>query len=369
MAGYSAKSLKGTSGVVLDILRLLCSLLVLVVHSRAIWFPEHQGDLLTTHLSHGAVVIFFVLSGYVIAHTTSSGHRSARDYVIARLTRLCSVYFPAIAVTIVCALAAYIINPSVYAGYNRGDNIVRYLISLAYCNEIWFLSAAPLINQPLWSLGYEFWYYALFGVFFYRFEGWKGLLLPLAVALFVGPKILLMMMIWVMGWAAYHIRKPVLNAALSWIVVSLLLILSLVLMVELSGMPYPVLHPPLFWAAAFFTDWIVGFFVALAIWLFPTDVERPLQDTRLLRKMRSIANLTFPIYVLHYPLLILMKCILPAILSTAMLSALDGLLTLWICVCLGLLFDAYKSKWKDYFTRLVGRVTGFFLFQKLYYRK
>ena len=369
MALSSAKSLKGNSGIVLDILRLMCSLLVLVIHSRAIWFPERQGDWVPSHLAHGAVVVFFVLSGYVIAYTTSSGHRSASTYAIARLTRLCSVYFPAIAVTIFCALAAYHINPAVYAGYDRGNSVVRYLISLAYCNEIWFLSAAPLINGPIWSLGYEFWYYALFGVFFYRFEGWRGWVLPLAVALFVGPKVILMMLIWILGWAAYHLKKPVLNAALSWCLVSLLLVLSVMLMIDLPGMPYPILHPPLFWAAAFFTDWIVAVFVALAIWLFPTDVEQPLEDTKLLQKVRSVANLTFPIYVLHYPLLVLMKCILLGILSRATLSVLSGMLSLVICIFLGLLFEACKSKWKDFFTSLLTRITGFSFFHNLYYRK
>ena len=360
MVWSSVKSLKGASGVVLDLLRLLCSLVVLVAHSQAVWFPEHLNDLLPSHLSHGAVVIFFVLSGYVIAYTTVNGHRSPFEYAVARLTRLCSVYFPAIAVTIFCALAAYFINPTVYADYDRGNNVSRYLISLIYCNEIWFLSAAPIINGPIWSLGYEFWYYALFGVAVYRFKGWKGWILPLGIALFAGPKILLMMLIWVMGWAVFHLKKPVLNITLCWVLVGFFLSISILLMVILPSLPFHVGDSPLYWGAAFITDWIVGIVVALAIWLLPADIEPPLKDTRVLKKIRVIANLTFPIYVLHFPMLVVMKCLLPPTLNPAFCWLAGGLSTLVICIFLGLLFEAYKHKWKDFFTWLLAWIFGLF---------
>jgi len=353
MLAQSAKSLKGVSSIVLDLLRLSCSLLVLLVHSQAVWFPERLSDALPAQLSHGAVVIFFVLSGYVIAYTTSSGHRSAYQYALARLTRLSSIYFPAIAVTVICAIIINSANPAIYAGYDRGNNLFRYLISILYCNEIWFLSAAPGINLPIWSLGYEFWYYVLFGVSFYRFKGWKGWILPLVVAAFVGPKILAMMLIWIMGWAVFHLNKPRLRIDVSWMLVSLILIFSIGLMVYLPGMPNPLGTPKMFWGAAFITDWIVGIFVALAIWLLPTDVEPKLKDSKALKNVRMIANLTFPIYVLHFPLLVLAKCILPVSLSRELQWTFGGSLTLLVCVVLGLLFESYKNSWKEFFDKLL----------------
>jgi len=364
MLAQSAKSLKGVSSIVLDLLRLSCSLVVLFAHSQAVWFPEHMNDLLPSHLSHGSVVIFFVLSGYVIAYTTSSGHRSAYQYTLARLTRLCSIYFPAIAVTILCALAAHSINPEVYAQHDRGNNLFRYLITLVYCNEIWFLSSAPLINGPVWSLGYEFWYYVLFGVCFYRFKGWKGWIIPFLVAAFVGPKILAMMLIWVMGWAAFHLKKPLLRIDVSWILVALLMSIAIVLMVVLPGMPHEVGTPRLFWGAAYITDWIVGVFVAVGIWLMPTDVEPRLKDSKALKNVRMIANLTFPIYVLHYPLLVLARCILPVTLSRGMQWTIGGSVTLLVCILLGLVFESYKNSWKDFFDWLLSIVVRIFKFGK-----
>ena len=356
MLAQSAKSLKGVSSIVLDLLRLSCSLIVLMAHSQAIWFPERMNDLLPSHLSHGSVVIFFVLSGYVIAYTTSNGHRSAYQYSLARLSRLCSIYFPAIAVTILCAYAAYSINPEVYGTYDRGNNLVRYVLSLAYCNEIWFLSSAPLINGPVWSLGYEFWYYVLFGVCFYRFKGWKGWIIPFLVAAFMGPKILAMMVIWVMGWAAFHLRKPLFRINVSWIMVTVVMCIAIVLMIVLPGMPHEVGKPPLIWAAAFFTDWIVGIFVALAIWLMPTDVEPKLKDSKALKNVRIIANLTFPIYVLHFPVLVLSRCILPGSLNRDQQWAVGGSITLFICIILGLLFESYKNTWKELFDWILSNV-------------
>jgi len=356
MLTSSSKSLKGVSSLVLDLLRLLCAIVVLMVHCHGIWFPAHWEDLLPSRSAHGAVIIFFVLSGYVIAYTTSSGHRSASQYAIARLTRLCSVYFPAIALTIVCALAAWSINPVVYSSFDKGNNIPRYFLSMIYCNEIWFLSAAPAINGPLWSLGYEFWYYVLFGVSIYRLEGWKGWILPLLVAAFIGPKILAMMLIWMMGWAAFHIGKPRLTISLSWVLVAIFFVISFLLMIKLPPMPYAFGASPLFYGATFFTDWIVGLFIAFAIWLLPSDIETPLKDSVSLKRMRIIANLTFPIYVLHFPLLVLVKSILPSSISLFTQSIIGGILALIVCVILGLWVESYKNSWKGLFEWLFNTV-------------
>jgi len=359
-----AKSLKGASSIVLDLLRLLCALVVLAAHSRGIWFPSHWNDLVPSRSAHGSVVVFFVLSGYVIAYTTVNGHRSAYQYAIARLTRLCSVYFPAIAITILCALIALLVNPVIYADFDKGNNIPRYFLSLIYCNEIWFMSAAPVINSPVWSLGYEFWYYVLFGVCIYRFDGWKGWILPLVVAAFVGPKILAMMVIWVMGWAAFHLKKPQLRIGVSWILVAVIMVFSIALMLMLPPMPYAFGSAPLFYGAAFLTDWIVGFFVALAIWLLPTDIEPQLKESPSLKRMRIIANLTFPIYVLHFPLLVLAKCILPTSLDPIFQWAIGGVIALALCVILGLLFESYKNSWKDFFNWLLNTVLRFIKYSK-----
>ncbi|MFQ3189263.1 MAG: peptidoglycan/LPS O-acetylase OafA/YrhL [Paraglaciecola sp.] len=73
-----------------------------------------------------------------------------------------------------------------------------------FVTQIWFLSAIPFSNGPFWSLGYEFWYYVIFAIVFYIKTPIKYLLL-LVICLFVGPKILLLLPIWLMGVMVYKI--------------------------------------------------------------------------------------------------------------------------------------------------------------------
>jgi peptidoglycan/LPS O-acetylase OafA/YrhL len=53
-------------------------------------------------------------------------------------------------------------------------------------------------NVPYWSLCYEFWYYVLFAVLTFT-RGRKRLLWCCAVALLIGPKILLLAPVWATG--------------------------------------------------------------------------------------------------------------------------------------------------------------------------
>src|ERR1700679_1574732 len=87
----------GAAFTVLYILRIGAAFTVLYIHAFDRWFPSlaHAQDK-PGEPSHAAVIIFFVLSGYVIAHTTISKNRGAMQYAQARLTRLSSVVIPAL---------------------------------------------------------------------------------------------------------------------------------------------------------------------------------------------------------------------------------------------------------------------------------
>src|SRR4051812_47468734 len=49
---------------------------------------------------HSAVIVFFVLSGFVIAWTAERKDRSGQDYLLSRASRVLSVAWPAIALTV-----------------------------------------------------------------------------------------------------------------------------------------------------------------------------------------------------------------------------------------------------------------------------
>ena len=71
-----------STSIFLDALRLLAALIVFASHASYILF--HASIWIPGHL---AVMIFFVLSGYVIAYTTFRRPCTPKEYAIARFSR------------------------------------------------------------------------------------------------------------------------------------------------------------------------------------------------------------------------------------------------------------------------------------------
>ncbi|MEH1820665.1 MAG: acyltransferase [Nostoc sp.] len=140
----------------LDGLRAICALVVLMTHliNGAYWFTNNidfSPSLFFKSIAsfgHIAVLIFFVLSGFVIGYTTPQKFtwKEAKNYVIRRLIRLYPIYLFALLLT-------FIFTENTY---NLLD-IVGHLFFL----QGWLV---PVIknNLALWSLHYEFIFYLLF---------------------------------------------------------------------------------------------------------------------------------------------------------------------------------------------------------------
>ena len=300
--------IEGYSSIFLDSLRILAAFTVLYIHAFDRWFPTLAHDQNKPgEPSHAAVVVFFVLSGYVIAHTTISKNRGGMQYAQARLSRLCSIVIPALLITAVIQFIIANVNSEMLLSYTRGSSGIRYLMSALFVNEVWFFSAAPPLNGSLWSLSFEFWYYTVFGLWFFRSKGLKSTLMVIVACLIAGPKIMLMMPIWLLGYLAYSLPRPKVDTLKAWLPVFVFLLLAGLAVVYVPFMPCKVGYKPLYYANQFITDWIVGFFVAAALWILPT-IKQKSEPVKLTNVFRTMADLTFPLYVLHFPLLILWRC-------------------------------------------------------------
>lgn len=100
-----------TASVLLDLVRGLAALLVLLSHWKVMFFVEYphiQGTrwwfavpYVLCDAGHQAVIIFFVLSGYLISGSVirafERGTWSWKEYLIHRLTRLWVVLIPGLA--------------------------------------------------------------------------------------------------------------------------------------------------------------------------------------------------------------------------------------------------------------------------------
>jgi peptidoglycan/LPS O-acetylase OafA/YrhL len=111
----------------------------------------------TIEAGHAGVMIFFVLSGYLISWTNPGPYspRATRGYVWRRFVRLAPIYYIAIAITAAVVLFTGITDPP--------RVLVGALLGMQNFNNYFgFRLAPPLVNGPLWSLNYEILYYGLF---------------------------------------------------------------------------------------------------------------------------------------------------------------------------------------------------------------
>jgi peptidoglycan/LPS O-acetylase OafA/YrhL len=164
---------------------------------------------------HGGVLVFFVLSGYVISWTNTKActPAAARSYVQRRSVRLVPIYMAAMLLTLVA------IRVSGLAETSRV--IIGSFLCLQNFNGYFGFSLnPPRANVPLWSLNFEVLYYGLF-VILWRYRpslGW--VFLPTLAAGILGwfaPQIMPLFissyacgwLFWASGW--WLARQPILG--------------------------------------------------------------------------------------------------------------------------------------------------------------
>jgi peptidoglycan/LPS O-acetylase OafA/YrhL len=202
----SEETMSRTLSIYLDIVRFNAALVVFLGHAAQRRGPGGgTGGFLWqfTVFSFDAVTIFFVLSGFVIAHVVCTRDRSPRQYFTNRAARIYSVAVPAIVLTWSLDYIGFLINPSFY---NPSPQLVPTWLPFALCflNDIWGAYVAVGSNHPYWSLGFEVWYYVLFGCALFAPRRW-ALLGCLAMAVFLGPGIIILFPLWLAGAATYRV--------------------------------------------------------------------------------------------------------------------------------------------------------------------
>ena len=170
------------SDATLDFLRWFSAGLVTICHIRHFFFvysiPSLSNEAgigtqifyLATSLGNQAVVVFFVLSGYLIGGRLVAQRDAIplADYLCKRTARIYVVLVPALALTAVCDLIGSRLNPHLYSSawsINFADVAANWNASTLLCNlaNLQDQFCKPFgSNGPLWSLGYEWFYYVSF---------------------------------------------------------------------------------------------------------------------------------------------------------------------------------------------------------------
>ena len=96
MKPITPKSIPHHFSVYLDLLRFGAAMMVLLFHMRNLKIGPDKLLNLIPAKGHDFVVLFFVLSGYVISATVDRKNQSLRDYALDRMARVYSVAIPAL---------------------------------------------------------------------------------------------------------------------------------------------------------------------------------------------------------------------------------------------------------------------------------
>src|SRR5258708_6982604 len=206
MHSTTSGPLPRTFSTYLDLLRASAALAVFLVH---LTYAEFTGGIVTRQLQIGraAGIVFFVLSGYVIAYVASERERTLSAFAVSRLAPVYSVALGALALTVAVDLV------TLASGFPRDVPLYQYRgwwkylpVFLSFTAETGPIHEEVLSNGVFWSLCYEVWFYIAFAAaVFYR--GWRRLLLLTAILAFMGERLLIEFPIWILGAAIYHVHR------------------------------------------------------------------------------------------------------------------------------------------------------------------
>jgi peptidoglycan/LPS O-acetylase OafA/YrhL len=264
-----------------------------------------------TAFYHEAVVVFFVLSGFLIAGPNIDRVRldlfRPKSYAIDRFTRIYVTAVPAMLLTVLAdAVGSRWLqwtgfydgtNPlfGERAGVYHGVSLADFAGNLAMLQPVY----VPVLgtNFPLWSLSFEVWFYVWFGVLAWRFEASRRqwpimfLIATLALALFHWMAIYFAL-IWCLGALAYQWRGWPNSAELALAAFAFSLLLSVAIKFSNYGIAIP--FKP--------TDVLVGLSFAWLLALMRRRSYRILDATE--RFNDALSNFSYSLYVTHYPVIL-----------------------------------------------------------------
>lgn len=366
--------------IILDCFRWVSALLVLLGHARAFYFPPYPElsapglfdriFYLVTGLGHQAVMVFFVMSGYLIGmHVIEAMRRQKfhwRDYISKRIARIYPVLLVALVLGASFDLAGlgvagdasvYTVEPEVSPVGVVNYSIEDRLSWGTFVGNVFLLNGlvcSPLgSNGPLWSLSMEWFYYLIFpclclSLFGWRQRGWLGhvgwLSLLGLFAWCLPTQYHLYFVIWLAGILIGYLRLPLWSS----ILFGALFVYSL-LWSRLGN-----------WSQLWEDYYIAIAFILLLCALSRCPITLPFE-----RLHRWMAGFSYSLYVLHFPLLVLIFALAEQSLgkdrSVMMNYSLyfgSVLLSCALSYCVSLLTEAKTGDFRRYSRAVIDYVTG-----------
>lgn len=344
----------GWHSIVISLLRGLAALAVAAAHLRADLYPGmrtitdpplwFKGFAFVTGFAHHAVLVFFVISGWLVGGSLLDklGKPNAiAGYAIDRVTRLWTVLIPTFVLTLLFALAMGTVT---YQGVEltaaTDYSAMTFVANLVGLQTI--LVPAFGGNFPLWSLANETWYYLLFPLLAVTFFGRGATARSVSAVGFVLLCVLLpsalvgYFAVWLLGVAFSRVSIDCgVGQRIGW----MLLVAAMWAYYRLTG------NMDAFDLGNLVPDLVcsLAFLVLLSSLRFP-----PAATTRLSSPVAKVgtflAEFSFSLYVLHVPMIGVLKHWVLSPLGLRQLSPHEPLHFVLYLGLLGVLvFSAYGS--------------------------
>ena len=340
--------LNRATSLYLDLVRPMAAMIVLFSH-----ISQHglTGGQLQVFAYTGveAVDVFFVLSGFVIAHVHATREADWRAFAISRAARIYSVAIPALVLTVLVDKIGQSVDMTPYQSGFQAFTPGLLIRSLLFLGEQWNAHRFPGSDGPYWSLGFEVWYYVAFGAFVFAPGRWRWPA-TIGVLAFIGPKVALMFPAWLLGVASYRLcASGRIRPGLGWF----LLVAPIVALAAYEYAPHSRLQQFSelsfsadrldrlardYLIAVLFSSHIVGFAAVsprLAPWL-----------ERHARGIRWIAGATFSLYLAHLPIMHLLAALSPWPKSSVLTLCLLLVATPALCLLFAEFSERRKEAWR-----------------------
>lgn len=325
---------EGTSDF-LNAARWISALTVLLYHTKQNLFPQHvdlhgstlptKAFFVSTALGHEAVIVFFVISGFLVGGISSlkalQGRFSLKDYAVGRFSRIYVVLVPALLLTAVLDQAGLHLfgQAPAYDQAHVVDGVTR-LASSSLTVEVLLGNLLMLYgicvdqfgsNGPVWSLVCEWWYYVIFGAVVVAVTS-RNLVLRLAAAataacvlsvLSVGT--LVLGLVWVLGAVVFHMARRGYRAPPP---------LPCLMLFGAVTLATHALRPPYLGGAApdavsLAYDVAVGICFSMLVFSVARAAPARWRSTTIHRVM---ADFSYSLYLTHYPVMLIVVAALGA---------------------------------------------------------
>jgi peptidoglycan/LPS O-acetylase OafA/YrhL len=309
-----ANVLKNISKIqLLENIRGFAAFYVFLGHVILVRFGMKSGSIgFLFRFGQEAVMLFFLLSGFVIYYSFSkSSDHSFSSYFIRRTRRIYPIFFLALA-------AAYFVNCLNKHTFipidlrELGGNILMLQDFKTGKPGVWF--SPYLGNAPLWSLSYEWWFYMLFFPIITRVPVVKQRYLAFGLSIigfgtyWLAPNaISLFLWYFIIWWSGVEAARVYASGDTpSWrnlrvqaVILSLMCFAQAIALVTWKKiLHHPTsfgLHPVLEFRHFVFS--LIVF--VLALWSSPAHRHRMQMA---LRPFAMLAPISYGLYILHYPI-------------------------------------------------------------------